>query len=199
MPRGPVQTRRAPGPRRRRLARTGAVAEGPDPFRVRVLAAEHDREGFDCGVEALNRYLRTQARQEMTRDVAVIYVLAPADRPTTIAGYYSLSSTAVRLVGLPEATRKRLPRYPLEPATLLGRLAVDRAYRGRGLGERLLIDALQRSLTTSRAVASVAVIVDAKDERGALFYTRYGFAPLPEQPLRLFLPMKTIEALEYVE
>ena len=132
----------------------------------------------------------------MSRDVAVIYVLAPTDQQKTIAGYYSLSSTAVRLADLPETTRERLPRYPLVPATLLGRLAVDQAYRGRGLGERLLIDALQRSLTTSRSVASVAVIVDAKDEHGVLFYTRYGFTAFPDQPLRLFLPMKTVEALD---
>ena len=97
---------------------------------------------------------------------------------------------------LPEATRKRLPRYPLVPATLLGRLAVDQAYRGQGLGERLLIDALQRSLATSRSVASVAVIVDAKDETGAAFHARYGFVAFPNQPLRLFLPMKTMAALE---
>ncbi len=172
------------------------MADGPDLFRVLVLEAGHDREHFDCGMEALNRSLRTHARQEMARDVAVVYVLALIDHPAAIAGYYSLSSSAVRLVDLPEAARRRLPRYPLVPATLVGRLAVDRAYRGRGLGEGLLIDALRRSLAASRSVASVAVIADAKDERGTLFYTRYGFLPFPDQPLRLFLPMKVIEALE---
>jgi len=132
----------------------------------------------------------------MDRDVAVAYVLVPAHQPTSVAGYYSLSSTAVRLSDLPETTRKRLPRYPLVPATLLGRLAVDKAHRGQGLGERLLIDALRRSLDASRTVASVAVIVDAKDEAGAAFYARYGFVPLPDQPLRLFLSMKTLASLE---
>lgn len=131
----------------------------------------------------------------MSRDIAVIYVLVPADQPTTIAGYYSLSSTAVRMADLPETTRKRLPRYPLVPATLLGRLAVAGTHRGRGLGERLLIDALQRSLTASRSVASVAVIVDAKDTAGAAFYARYGFIAFPDHPLRLFLPIETIAAL----
>lgn len=131
----------------------------------------------------------------MDRDVAVVYVLVPADQPTSIAGYYSLSSTAVRLAELPDATRKRLPRYPLVPATLLGRLAVDRGSRGQGLGERLLLDALKRSLDASRTVASVAVIVDAKDETGTAFYSRYGFTPFPDQPLRLFLPMQTLASL----
>ncbi len=78
------------------------------------------------------------------------------------------------------------------PATLIGRLAVDQANRGLRLGERLLIDALRRSLTASQTVASVAVIVDAKDTAGVAFYLRYGFLPFPDQPLRLFLPMKTV-------
>jgi predicted GNAT family N-acyltransferase len=128
----------------------------------------------------------------MARGLAIVYVLVPADRTASITGYYSLSSTAVRLSDWPDATRKRLPRYPLVPATLIGRLAIDRAYRGVRLGERLLIDALRRSLTASQSVASVAVIVDAKDAAGAAFYARYGFVAFPDQPLRLFLPMKTI-------
>jgi len=168
------------------------MSPGDDAFVVEALGTHHHRDRFDCGIDALNRYLRTQARQEMARDVAVVYVLVAAGQPATIAGYYSLSSTAVRLAEWPGATRKRLPRYPLVPATLLGRLAVDQSYRGRRLGERLLIDALRRSLRASQSVASVAVIVDAKDAPGARFYTRYGFLPLADQPLRLFLPMKTI-------
>ncbi|HEX9368238.1 MAG TPA: GNAT family N-acetyltransferase, partial [Vicinamibacterales bacterium] len=93
-------------------------------------------------------------------------------------------------------TRKRLPRYPLVPATFMGRLAVDRSYRGLRLGERLLIDALRRSLVASQVIASVAVIVDAKDQAGVAFYLRYGFLAFPDQPLRLFLPMKTVAQLE---
>lgn len=165
-------------------------------WRIELLGPHHDRQNFDCGVPVLNQYLHQQARQDMDRDAAVAYVLVPLDRPTSVAGYYSLSSTAVRLSDLPETTRKRLPRYPLVPATLLGRLAVDKAHRGQRLGEQLLVDALRRSLDASRTVASVAVIVDAKDDAGAAFYARYGFVPLPDQPLRLFLSMKTLSSLE---
>lgn len=157
-----------------------------------MLGKRHRRDDFDCGLDALNRYVQTQARREMERDVAVVYVLVPSDQPTRIAGFYSLSSTAVRLTELPEPTRKKLPRYPLVPATLIGRLAVDLRYRGLRLGERLLVDALRRSLTASQTIASVAVVVDAKDTAGVAFYERYGFMSFPEQPLRLFLPMKTI-------
>ncbi len=164
-------------------------------FSVEVLEKRHQRDHFDCGSDALNRYIRTQARQEMERDVAIVYVLVPHDQPARIAGYYSLSATAVRLSEWPEPTRKKLPRYPLVPATLIGRLAVDQANRGLRLGERLLIDALRRSLTASQTVALVAVIVDAKDTAGVAFYLRYGFLPFPDQPLRLFLPMKTVAQL----
>ena len=164
-------------------------------FPIEVLGKQHRRDDFDCGSEALNRYIRTQARQEMERDVAIVYVLVPSVEPTRIAGYYSLSSTGVRLSEWPETTRKKLPRYPLVPATLIGRLGVDHAHRGLRLGERLLIDALRRSLAASQSVASVAVIVDAKDATGVAFYLRYGFIPFPDQPLRLFLPMKTIAQL----
>jgi len=169
----------------------------PQPtFAVEVLGKYHQRDDFDCGTEALNRYVRTQARQEMERDVAIVYVVVPSDKPTRIAGYYSLSSTAVRLSEWPELTRRKLPRYPLVPATLIGRLAVDQGYRGLRLGERLLIDALRRSLMASQTVASFAVIVDAKDQTGVAFYLRYGFISFPDQALRLFLPMKAIAQLE---
>jgi predicted GNAT family N-acyltransferase len=171
------------------------VASGARSFSVEVLSKPHRRDDFDCGTEALNSYLRMQARQEMERDVAIVYVLVSSDQPTTIAGYYSLSSTGVRLSEWPEAIRKKLPRYPLVPATIIGRLAVALGHRGQRLGEKLLIDALRRSLTASQSVASVAVIVDAKDPAGAEFYLRYGFTPFPDQPLRLFLPMKTVAQL----
>jgi predicted GNAT family N-acyltransferase len=164
-------------------------------FSIEALDKRHRREDFDCSIDALNRYLHTQARQEMDRDVAIVYVAVPTDQPVNVAGYYSLSSTAVRLSDWPEATRKRLPRYPLVPATLIGRLAVDVRHRGVRLGEQLLIDALRRSLAASRSVASVAVIVDAKDAAGAAFYARYGFLQFPDLPLRLFMPMRSIERL----
>ena len=172
-----------------------SVSTATGGFIVEVLNKEHDREAFDCGHSELNAYLRTQARQEMDRGSAVVYVLAPQRAPREIAGFYTLSSSSVRLSDWPEAVRKKLPRYPLVPVTLIGRLAVSRSHRGRRLGERLLIDALQRCHAASRAVGSVAVIVEAKDADVAAFYARYGFVAFPDQPLRLFLPMKTISTL----
>ena len=172
-----------------------SVSTATGGFIVEVLSKEHDRQAFDCGHAELDAYLRTQARQEMDRGSAVVYVLVPQRAPREIAGFYTLSSSSVRLSDWPDPVRKKLPRYPLVPVTLIGRLAVSRSHRGLRLGERLLIDAFQRCHAASRAVGSVAVIVDAKDADVAAFYARYGFIAFPDQPLRLFLPMKTIGGL----
>jgi GNAT superfamily N-acetyltransferase len=162
---------------------------------VELLGSNHNRSAFDCGVEVLNAYLHQYARQDLERGIATPYVLVPSTNPTEIAGFYTLTATAVRLTELPAETVKKLPKYPLVPATLLGRLAISLEHRGKGLGEYLLIDALKRSLEASRVVGSAAVIVDAKNSSGVRFYERYGFKLLPEQNLRLFIAMKTIARL----
>jgi len=110
-----------------------------------------------------------------------------------VGGFYTLSSTAVKLAELPAETARRLPRYPLVPATLLGRLAVDERYRGKGHGRFLLADALFRAARSE--IATFAVIVDAKDEGARRFYERESFLPFPEQPMRLFRAMADITAL----
>lgn len=151
------------------------------------------RAFFSCGERELEDYLKRRARREVDHRVAAVYVLYDAEKGR-IAGYYTLSSLSIRL---PEESRKGLPRYPEYPATLIGRLAVDDGYQGRGLGKRILLDALGRALAGSRAVASYAVITDAKSERAEAFYSRYGFMPLPgaDDKRRLFLPMATVERL----
>jgi len=111
----------------------------------------------------------------------------------TIAGYYTLSSTSVQLAELPVQTVRKLPRYPLVPATLLGRLAVDRRQQGKGYGRFLLADALYRAARSE--VASFAVIVDAKDDSARRFYERESFLALPDQPMKLFRPMADIRRL----
>jgi GNAT superfamily N-acetyltransferase len=111
----------------------------------------------------------------------------------SVAGYYTLSSTAVRLPELPESVVRKLPRYPLIPATLLGRLAVDRRHQGRGYGRFLLADALYRAMCSD--IALFAVIVHAKDENAKRFYECESFLPFSEQPMKLFRPMADIEKL----
>jgi len=101
----------------------------------------------------------------------------------------------VQLDDIPVEVAKKLPKYSMVPATLLGRLAVSVAFRGQRHGATLLMDALYRTLQHSREVASAGVIVDAKDAAALAFYRKYGFLELPRIEQRLFLPMGTMEQL----
>ena len=172
------------------------MPEAPKPtdYRVEALCKQHERSGFSCGVEPLDRYLREQAGQDARKRAAAPFVLCEG-KSNAVLGYYTLSALSVDVGAWPENVARKLPRYPVVPATLLGRLAVDRRLRGKRMGEYLLMDAPRRALVTSRELASVAVIVDAKDDNALAFYRRYGFIPFADEPKRLFLPMGTIERL----
>lgn len=162
-------------------------------YRIEPLHDRHDRTIFSCGVELLDHYLRTQAGQNLKKRVAAVFVATPDSK--TIAGFYTLSAHLLNLGDLPAEIAKKLPKYPLLPATLLGRLAVSLDFRGQRLGEFLLLDALRRALAGSKQVASAAVVVDAKDENASAFYRRYDFVSLPAQPTRLFYLMSSIARL----
>jgi GNAT superfamily N-acetyltransferase len=166
----------------------------PGSHRIEALAKTHERSGFACGVEALDRYLKRQARQDAEKHVAAPFVLV---RPPALVvlGYYTLSASAVGVADIAADLAKTLPRYPQLPVTLLGRLAVDQGLRGQGMGEFLLMDALQRSLSRAADVAAMAVVVDAKDEAAAAFYAHFEFRPLHSSPSRLYLPMKSVAKL----
>lgn len=160
-------------------------------YRVEPLGPSHDRSSFDSGVLELDRYLRDQAGQDARRKVATPFVLVAG--PASILGYYTLSACGVQSAELPEAVARKLPRYPLLPATLLGRLAVSRARKGQNLGRLLLIDALRRSLRNTAEVASIGVVVDALDENARAFYLHHEFAELRDHAYRLFISMATID------
>ncbi len=166
--------------------------EGPH-FVIEPLGARHDRAAFSCGNQQLDSYLQKQAGQDLKKRAAVPFVITPDHK--AIAGFYTLSQYAVDLGELPEEVSRKMPRYPMVSATLLGRLAVSERFRGQGLGERLLMDALHRALQSSKQIASAAVIVDAKDDQAVAFYRKYGFIDLPKIEKRLFLPMGTIAQL----
>lgn len=161
---------------------------------VEPLGRQHDRTAFHCGADALDRYLKQQARQDADKRVAAPFVAVNPPN-TRVLGYYTLSASVVTLTDLPDELSRKLPRYPQLPVTLLGRLAVDQSARGQRLGEHLLLDALHRSLTHADEIAAMAVVVDAKDENAAAFYRHYGFIPLQAQPRRLYVPMRVVAQL----
>jgi len=173
------------------------MPEPPPPVErvIEPLRNEHNRAAFSCGNSALDRYLREQAGQDLRRGCATPSVLVPEHGGTTILGYYTLSSYGIDVGELPVEVAKKLPRYPLIPATLLGRLAVDRRFQGQRIGEFLLLDALHRALAQSAGIAASAVVVDAIDASAVKFYRHFGFVPFPAIASRLFLPMKAVASL----
>lgn len=160
------------------------------PFRIALLDARHDCSAFTSGSMPLDRYLREQATQDMRRRVAACFVALTDE--SRIAAYYTLASASMLLVDLPAATAKKLPRYPTVPAVRMGRLAIDEAFQGRGLGAALLADALERAMRSE--IASHALLVDAKDDDAAAFYRHHGFIAFPDTPLTLFLPLVAASA-----
>ena len=160
-------------------------------YRVEPLGAFHDRTAFHSGVPELDRYIHHQAGQDARRKVAAPFVML--DSSGAILGYYTLSAYSIQLGELPEPIARRLPRYPLLPATLLGKLAIGSTCRGQNLGRFLLMDALHRSWKITSQVASVGVVVEALDQTARSFYLHHEFVPLQDHPNKLFLPMPTIE------
>jgi predicted GNAT family N-acyltransferase len=164
---------------------------GKSGYVIEPMGASHDRAAFCCGTPELDDYIRQQAGQDQKRGLAAVFVLTIDGQ--TVAGFYTLSAHSINASELPADLAKRMPRFPI-PVTLLGRMAVAKSSQGQGLGEFMLVDALDRTLRASRQVASIAVVVDAK--AGARdFYLKHGFTPFPAKPGRLFLPMKTIETM----
>lgn len=158
------------------------------PFELVPLDAAHDRVAFASDSQPLNRYLQEQVSQDIRRRVAACFVALADDQ--RIAGYYTLASASLLLAELPASIGKKLPRYPSVPAVRLGRLAVDRAFKGQGLGGALLADALARAARAE--IAAHALMVDAIDEAAAAFYRHHGFIALPDAPRTLFLPLATV-------
>ena len=160
-------------------------------WRIEPLRASHERGEFSCGKASMDAFLRLRASQYEKRRLGRTYVaLFPG--ATTVAGYYTLAAGAIAVANLPPEAGKRLPKHPV-PVILLGRLAVDQRARGQGLGKALLRDALRRSLELSEKLGLFAVEVLAIDVEAKEFYTKYGFVPLADNDLHLFLPIRTIE------
>jgi ribosomal protein S18 acetylase RimI-like enzyme len=159
---------------------------------IEPLNSTHDRTGFQCGIEALDRYLKKQAKQDIKRHISRVFVASKPDNPKTVIGYYTLSTLSIELNQLPEKLARKLPRHPV-PAALIGRLAVSNAAQGQGVGKMLLADAIKRTLAVSDQIAIYAMVVDAINDNARGFYEQFGFTRLSDDSPRLFLPLKSFD------
>lgn len=159
---------------------------------VQLLNKSHVRTGFECGKALLDNYIRTQASQDVKRDLSACYVMTEEGK-SEVVGYYTLSSNSIERTTFPANMIARLPpSYGDLPTILMGRLAVDNKIKGQRLGEYLLINALNKCVEVSQTIGALAVVVDPIDERAEEFYSGYGFIFLPGSK-KMFLPIKTIE------
>lgn len=162
--------------------------------KLELLTKEHDREGFDCGSEPLNLFLRQTARQHAERGISRTFVLVDeaAVPPKPILGYFALNLCQIKAESLTLAEAKKLPRDVA--GVRLGRLAVSKAHQRQGIGKLLLVAALEKFLEIYRTAGGIGLFVDAKDHEAKRYYEQFGFVPLPSNELQLFLPVKTILA-----
>lgn len=157
-------------------------------LRIELLDGRHCRSGFDCGIGALNEFLRHTAGQQQRRRFGKTYVALAEDGPAVI-GFVTVSVGQVEAQAMP--SHLKLPRQPV-PMLRIGRLAVDKREQGRGIGQDLLAFALHLALEFAERVGLYAVVVDAKDARAAEFYRRLHFEPTLDDDLCLFLPLSRL-------
>jgi GNAT superfamily N-acetyltransferase len=155
-----------------------------------LITAQHRAENFDCGAESLNQYLKRFALTNAASGTARTYVTASGPELLVI-GYYSLAAGSVERANVPERVGKGVPNHPV-PVVLLARLAVDRFFQGKGVGQGLLRDALQRTVSAADIIGVRTILVHARDGEAARFYAKFGFVPSPTDPLHLMLLMKDL-------
>jgi hypothetical protein len=160
-------------------------------WREEAIGRHHDRQNFDCGTPDLNEYLRRYARQNHESGAAKTFVAVPVDDPGRILGYYTISPGALEFARVPAEITRRLGRYEV-PVYRLGRLAVSLSVQARSLGAELLLSAGVRALGVASEAGGVALAIDAKDQRAAAWYERFGALRLRDDPLKLILPLATI-------
>ncbi|HHH19435.1 MAG TPA: GNAT family N-acetyltransferase [Campylobacterales bacterium] len=156
---------------------------------VKLDKNRHDRKRFDCGVDALNNYLKLMANQQSQRDNSRTYVLKDEQNPNYIIGFYTLTMVTLNLNALPSSIQNK--HHNTHSAGLIARLAVDRRYTGQGFGAWLLVDALKKLLSASETVGFPLVVVDAK-EGATSFYEAFGFTPFVDEERKLFITVGDI-------
>jgi len=159
-------------------------------LKIETLSRNHDRSRFDCGSEELNHYLRKIARQHLNKGMSRTFVLIDDNMPTEILGFFTLASCEIFVEKLP---RKYAKKYPSKaPAAKLARLAVVKKRQRQGLGTHMMVNAIERVIRVSENLGIIGFFVDAKNNEAKAYYEQFGFIPLPDNPLELFLPLTTL-------
>jgi len=159
-------------------------------LRIEPVTRSHNRRGFDCGEPELNSYLSNTARQHSEKGISRTFVIVDDENPSEILGFFSLASCEILVEKLPGKYAKKYPSRA--PAVKLARLAVSKTMQRKGLGAHMMINAMYRVLRVAEHLGIIGFFVDAKDAEAAMYYKQFGFIPLPDNPLELFLPLATI-------
>nr|CAA6803758.1 MAG: FIG001353: Acetyltransferase [uncultured Thiotrichaceae bacterium] len=167
---------------------------------VELNKSKHDRNSFDCGEQALNTFIKTQAAKHMQTGISRTMVLPSAqpllNQKYAICAFYSIAPSTISRESLPAQLAKKLPRYPI-PVFLLAQLAVHKEFHGSGLGKVSLIRALKYLWEVNHHMRAYAIVVDCLTDSAQAFYTKFGFENLCEHNgrMRMYLPMKMVEQL----
>ncbi len=164
----------------------------PDKLRIELLTKSHNRPRFDSGNTSVNDWLKKSALQSQSKHLTSTKVLT--DTTSRIFGFYTLATAQVDFSDLPSTIAKSLPRRQL-PVAVIAWLGVDIAYQSRGIGKRLLANALKDCFEASEVFAFIAVILDCIDSDAKAFYQRFDFAELPGYPMRLFLTYRQLQQM----
>lgn len=160
------------------------------PLKIEPISRAHNRRSFDCGSLDLNQYLQNTARQQSEKGISRTFVLVEDSRPGVILGFFTLTACEIFVEKMPLRYAKK---YPMQAsAAKLARLAVARPHQKQGLGTFMMLNAMERVLLIAEHMGIIGFFVDAKDEGAAGYYRHFGFIPLPDNPLELFLPIATI-------
>ena len=160
-------------------------------LKIETLKRNRERAKFDCGTDELNKYLRRTARQHLDKGMSRTFVLIDDNSPSKIFGYYTLAACELHVEKLP---RKYSKKYPSKvPAAKLARLAVSKNNQRQGFGRHMMVNAIERIILISKNLGIIGFFVDAKNAKAKSYYEQFGFIPLPDNPLELFLPIATLQ------
>ena len=160
-------------------------------LKIETLNKNHDRTEFDCGNAELNRYLQRTARQHLDKGMSRTFVLIDDHSSSKILGYYTLAACEINVEKM---LRKYSKKYPSKaPAAKLARLAVSINKQRQGFGRLMMVNAIERIILVSEILGIIGFFVDAKNAKAKGYYEQFGFIPLPDNPLELFLPIATLQ------